>query len=120
MENKKEKNSDEYAFLYKIDIVRAKEIFGDHFTCNLARAPQMEDFQVAVIPWEDADGRFDNVEVCLFQAPACFMRAYLRKGGKRFLRISTRSGDVVDLWKNLDYPLVKHIMDGDIGVKTVE
>ena len=120
MENKKGKKSDELAFLYEIDIERAKEIFGDHFTCNLARAPHMEEFQVAVIPWKDADGRFDNVEICLFQAPACFMQAYLRKGGKRFLRISTRSGDVTDLWHELVYPLVRHIMDGDIGVKTVE
>ena len=109
---------DIYTHLYECEIINAKEVFGKHFTCKITRAPHFEEFQVAVVPMGNIDNdKFDNVEVCLTQGPACFMHAYLRNGNKRILRIGTRSGTVSELWSDLVYPVVKEIADGNIGFR---
>ena len=110
---------DMFPHMYEGEIIDAKDVFGEHFTCKITRAPHFEEFQVAVVPIEDIDGKFDNVEVCLTQGPACFMHVYLRKGNTRKLRIGTRSGTVADLWNDLVYPVVKKIAEGDIGFRSI-
>ena len=113
--------SPEYLYLYESEIINAKEVFGEHFTCKITRASHFEEFQVAVVPMTEfhIDTKFDNVEVCLTQGPACFMQAYLRKGNKRILRIGTCSGTVSELWNDLVYPIVKNIADGNLGFTSI-
>lgn len=95
-----------FEWLYQKDIKEARELFQDNFTCKVDTAPHWEEIEVAVIPWKDLDEKWDNVQVCLFRAPACFMEVYLRQGEKKIFRIGTRSGSVKDLWG-----MVKPIID---------
>ncbi len=107
-----------FTSLYQIDIQEAKEVFGENFTCKINTAPHGEEFEVAVIPMNDLDEKWDNIQVCLIQYPACFIEVYLRKGDDKILRIGTRSGGVRGLWETV-LPIIGLEANGAIGFESI-